>query len=79
MLTKNEAGRLDIRSADAGHRPARPRRCRTAWAGKCRAKFAALTGMAQAILRDKDSIIAANAVDMMNGEEAGCRQRCSTG
>jgi glutamate-5-semialdehyde dehydrogenase len=34
-------------------------------------KYAALAGMAQAILRDKDTILAANALDMMNGEEAG--------
>ncbi len=37
-------------------------------------KFAALTGMAQAILRDRDLILAANALDMMNGEEAGLSQ-----
>ncbi len=34
-------------------------------------KFAALTGMAQAIIRNMDTILAANGTDMANGQEAG--------
>ena len=34
-------------------------------------KFAALTGMAEAIIRNMDSILSANAIDMENGQEAG--------
>lgn len=34
-------------------------------------KFAALTGMAEAITRNMGIILAANAIDMANGEEAG--------
>jgi glutamate-5-semialdehyde dehydrogenase len=34
-------------------------------------KFAALTGMSQAIIRNMDTILAANAIDMANGHEAG--------
>ncbi len=30
-------------------------------------------------MRDKDAILAANAVDMMNGEATVCRLPCSTG
>ena len=35
------------------------------------AKNAALLAMADAILRDQDKILAANAIDIRNGEEAG--------
>ncbi len=70
MLIRNEAS-TDIESLmlDIGRRAraaAGPLSLATA-----ERKYAALTGMAQAILRDKDLILAANAVDMMNGEEAG--------
>ena len=34
-------------------------------------KFAALTGMADSIMRNTDIILSANAIDMANGEEAG--------
>ncbi len=70
MLTRNEtATDIEALMLDIG------RRARAA-AGplglaSAERKYAALTGMAQAILRDKDVILAANAVDMMNGEEAG--------
>ena len=70
MLTKNEtANDIEALMLDIG------RRARAA-AGplslaSAERKYAALTGMAQAIMRDKDVILAANAVDMMNGEEAG--------
>ncbi len=70
MLTKNEtANDIESLMLDIG------RRARAA-AGplslaSAERKYAALTGMAQAIMRDKDVILAANAVDMMNGEEAG--------
>ena len=70
MLTKNEAATdIEALMLDIG------RRARAA-AGplslaSAERKHAALTGMAQAILRDKDVILAANALDMMNGEEAG--------
>ena len=70
MLTKNEtANDIEALMLDIG------RRARAA-AGplslaSAERKHAALTGMAQAILRDKDVILAANALDMMNGEEAG--------
>ncbi len=73
MLTKNEVA-IDIEALmlDIGRRArvaAGPLALATA-----ERKFAALTGMAQAILRDKDLILAANALDMMNGEEAGLSQ-----
>ena len=70
MLTKNEAATdIEALMLDIG------RRARAA-AGplslaSAERKYAALTGMAQAIMRDKAVILAANAVDMMNGEEAG--------
>jgi glutamate-5-semialdehyde dehydrogenase len=70
MLTKNEtANDIEELMLDIGSR-ARAAAGPLAFASAER-KYAALTGMAQAILRDKDVILAANAVDMMNGEEAG--------
>jgi glutamate-5-semialdehyde dehydrogenase len=70
MLTKNEAATdIEALMLDIGRRAraaAGPLALATA-----ERKYAALAGMAQAILRDKDMILAANALDMMNGEEAG--------
>ncbi len=70
MLTKNEAATdIEALMLDIGRR-ARAAAGPLMLAGTER-KYAALIGMAEAILRDKDMILAANALDMMNGEEAG--------
>ena len=70
MLTKNEAATdIEALMLDIGRR-ARAAATSLMLAGTER-KYAALIGMAEAILRDKDMILTANALDMMNGEEAG--------
>lgn len=70
MLTANQAATdIEALMLDIGRR-ARAAAATLMLAGTER-KYAALIGMAEAILRDKDIILAANAVDMMNGEEAG--------
>jgi glutamate-5-semialdehyde dehydrogenase len=71
MLTKTEtaASTIEALMLDIGRR-ARAAAGPLMLAGTER-KYAALTGMAEAILRQKNMILAANAIDMQNGEEAG--------
>ena len=71
MLGRHENSTRDIAAlmADIGRRAraaARPLAVATA-----ERKYAALVGMAQAIVRQEQQILDANAVDMANGEEAG--------
>jgi glutamate-5-semialdehyde dehydrogenase len=71
MLTANEnanAG-LETLMLDMGKR-ARAAAQPLMLAG-AQTKYAALTGMSQAIIRNMDTILAANAIDMTNGEESG--------
>ncbi len=71
MLTTNQSANADLETLmlDMG------RRARAAaqplMLASAERKFAALTGMAEAIVRNMDLILSANAIDMANGEEAG--------
>ena len=71
MLTTNQNANAELEALmlDMGKRArAAAQPLMLATAGE---KFAALTAMANAIIRNMDSILSANAIDMENGQEAG--------